>query len=54
MVGIWATDDELRLAQQGITGLTLDFFIDFLRRSLKEQIRSAQFALRARFLRWTL
>ena len=46
----WATDDELRLAQQGITGLTLRFFIDFLRRSLQGTDKEPQFALRSRFL----
>jgi hypothetical protein len=46
----WATDDELRLAQQGITGLTLRFFIEFLRRSLQETDKEPQFALRSRFL----
>jgi hypothetical protein len=46
----WATDDELRLAQQGITGLTLRFFIEFLRRSLQGTDKEPQFALRARFL----
>lgn len=46
----WATDDELRLAQQGITGLTLRFFIEFLRRSLQGTEKEPQFALRARFL----
>ncbi len=47
----WATDDELRLAQQGITGLTLSFFIDYLRRSLHGTEKEPQFALRAQFLR---
>ncbi len=46
----WATDDELRLAQQGITGLTLRFFIEFLRRSLQGTDKEPQFALRSRFL----
>ena len=46
----WATDEELRLAQQGITGLTLRFFIEFLRRSLQGTDKEPQFALRARFL----
>lgn len=46
----WATDDELRLAQQGVTGLTLRFFIEFLRRSLQGTDKEPQFALRARFL----
>lgn len=47
----WATDDELRLAQQGITGLTLAFFIDYLRRSLHGTEKEPQFTLRAQFLR---
>jgi hypothetical protein len=46
----WATDDELRMAQQGITGLTLRFFIEFLRVSLQGTEKEPQFALRARFL----
>ncbi len=46
----WATDAELRLAQQGITGLTLRFFIEFLRNSLVGTEKEAQFALRSRFL----
>ena len=46
----WATDEELRLAQQGITGLTLRFFIEFLRKSLEGTEREPQFELRARFL----
>ena len=46
----WATENELRLAQQGITGLTLGFFIDFLRRSLQGTEKEAQFELRSRFL----
>lgn len=46
----WATDDELRIAQQGVTGLTLRFFIEFLRRSLQGTEKEPQFALRARFL----
>jgi len=46
----WATDDELRLAQQGITGLTLSFFIDYLRRSLHGTEKQPQFAVRAQFL----
>jgi hypothetical protein len=46
----WATEDELRLAQQGITGLTLRFFIEFLRRSLQGTEKEAQFELRRRFL----
>jgi hypothetical protein len=47
----WATDDELRLAQQGVTGLTLSFFIDYLKRSLHGTQEEPQFALRAQFLR---
>jgi hypothetical protein len=46
----WATDSELRLAQQGITGLTLEFFIGFLEDSLRGTEREGQFALRSRFL----
>jgi hypothetical protein len=46
----WATADELRLAQQGVTGLTLRFFIDFLRRSLQGTDKEPQFELRSRFL----
>lgn len=46
----WATDAELRLAQQGITGLTLRFFIEFLRNSLVGTEKEVQFALRSRFL----
>ncbi|MDD3948819.1 MAG: EH signature domain-containing protein [Anaerolineaceae bacterium] len=46
----WATDSELRLAQQGVTGLTLKFFINFLKTSLEGTGKSAQFSLRARFL----
>jgi hypothetical protein len=46
----WATDDELRLAQQGTTGLTLRFFIDFLRKSLQGTDKEPQFKLRACFL----
>jgi hypothetical protein len=46
----WATPEELRLAQQGVTGLTLRFFIDFLRRSLQGTDREPQFAMRSRFL----
>jgi hypothetical protein len=46
----WATDDELRLAQQGITGQTLHFFIEFLRRSLQGTDKEPQFKLRSEFL----
>jgi hypothetical protein len=46
----WATEDQLRLAQQGITGLTLRFFIEFLRQSLQGTEKEAQFKLRSRFL----
>ncbi len=46
----WATDSELRLAMQGITGQTLRFFIEFLENSLKGTSRESQFDLRARFL----
>ncbi len=46
----WATDTELRLAMQGITGQTLRFFINFLENSLKGTSREPQFELRARFL----
>ena len=46
----WATDSELRLAQQGVTELTLKFFIDFLKSSLEGSNKAAQFSLRSRFL----
>lgn len=46
----WATDAELRLAQQGMTGLTLKFFIDFLEKSLVGTDKEPQFRMRARFL----
>jgi hypothetical protein len=46
----WATDDELRLAQQGITGLTLRFFVDFLEKSLERTDKESKFSLRSRFL----
>ncbi len=46
----WATPDELRLAQQGIIGRDLRFFIEFLRRSLQGTEREPQFAMRSRFL----
>jgi hypothetical protein len=46
----WATDNELRLAQQGITGLTLQFFIKFLRNSMSGSEKEAQFKRRSTFL----
>jgi hypothetical protein len=46
----WANDSQLRLAQQGVTGLTLKFFIEFLEKSLKGTDKEPQFALRSRFL----
>jgi hypothetical protein len=46
----WASDSQLRLAQQGVTGLTLRFFIEFLEQSLKGTNKESQFALRSRFL----
>jgi hypothetical protein len=46
----WATPDELRLAQQGITMRDLRFFIEFLRQSLQGTDKEPQFALRSRFL----
>lgn len=46
----WATDDELRLAQQGITGRDLRFFIEFLRQSLQGTNKEPQFEDRSRFL----
>ena len=46
----WATDSELKLARQGVTGLTLRFFIDFLKSSLKGTLKEDQFALRSSFL----
>lgn len=42
----WATDDELRLAQQGVTGLTLKFFI----RYLDGTVNAAQWENRSKFL----
>lgn len=42
----WATDDELRLAQQGVTGLTLKFFI----RYLDGTVNTAQWENRSKFL----
>ncbi len=46
----WANDSQLRLAQQGVTGLTLKFFIQFLEQSLRRTDKEPQFALRSRFL----
>jgi hypothetical protein len=46
----WANDSQLRLAQQGVTGLTLKFFIQFLEQSLRGTEKEPQFALRSRFL----
>jgi hypothetical protein len=46
----WASDAQLRLAQRGITGLTLRFFIQFLEQSLRDTEKEPQFALRSRFL----
>ncbi len=46
----WATETELRLAQQGVTGLTLKFFIEFLQGSLRGTDKETQFSLRSRFL----
>jgi len=46
----WATEDEFRLAQQGITGVTLRFFIEFLRQSLEGATGQSQFKRRANFL----
>ena len=46
----WATPDELRLAQQGITTRDLRFFIEFLRQSLQGTDKEPQFALRSQFL----
>lgn len=46
----WATENEFRLAQQGITGLTLLFFIDFLRQSMRGKDKEPQFEMRSRFL----
>lgn len=42
----WATPDELRLAQQGITGLTLKFFIRFL----DGTVNASQWENRSKFL----
>lgn len=46
----WATDSQLQIAQQGVTGLTLRFFIGFLEHSLKGTEKESQFTLRSRFL----
>lgn len=46
----WATDSQLRIAQQGVTGLTLRFFIGVLEHSLRGTEKESQFALRSRFL----
>jgi hypothetical protein len=46
----WATDEELRLAQMGVTGLTLRFFIEFLERSLQGTTKESQFVVRSQFL----
>ncbi|MGV3660999.1 MAG: EH signature domain-containing protein [Prosthecobacter sp.] len=46
----WASESEIRVAQQGITGLTLHFFIQFLERSLRGTDKEEQFSLRSEFL----
>ncbi len=46
----WATDTEFYLAQQGVTGLTLRFFVEFLQKSLQGTARASQFDPRSRFL----
>jgi hypothetical protein len=46
----WATDAEFRLAQQGVTGKTLRFFIEFLKESLRGEEEGSQFERRSRFL----
>ena len=46
----WASDEELSLARQGITGLTLKFFIEFLQKSLAGTASADQFQPRSRFL----
>ncbi|MCX8513138.1 MAG: EH signature domain-containing protein [Chthoniobacteraceae bacterium] len=46
----WATVDEISLAQQGVTGLTLKFFIEFLQKSLHGTKKEPHFKLRSRFL----
>jgi hypothetical protein len=46
----WATDSQLRIAQHGVTGLTLRFFIGFLEHSLRGTEKESQFTLRSRFL----
>ena len=46
----WASPSQLRLAQQGITGLTLDYFINFLKKSLSGTDKEDQFRPRSRFL----
>ncbi|OQW99684.1 MAG: hypothetical protein BWK80_62660 [Desulfobacteraceae bacterium IS3] len=48
----WATDSELRLAQQGMIGLDLGFFIEFLRNSLSGTGKEEQFKFRASLLMW--
>jgi hypothetical protein len=46
----WATESEFRLAQQGMIGLDLAFFIEFLKNSLSGTGKEEQFKLRAWFL----
>lgn len=46
----WATESQMRLAQQGMTKLTLGFFINFLRQSMQGSDKAAQFKVRQRFL----
>lgn len=46
----WATPAELQLAQTAITGLTIDFFIAFLKESLAGTDKEDQFELRSTFL----
>ena len=46
----WASISDLNLAQKGITGLTLAFFIDFLKESLVGKGTIAQFEHRRKFL----
>jgi hypothetical protein len=46
----WASDEELGLARQGITGRTLKFFIEFLQKSLAGTASADQFQPRSKFL----
>lgn len=46
----WATPKEFLLAQQGVTGLTVAFFIEFLKNSLRGTEKEQQFKQRSQFL----